>query len=131
RQAIATGTRTGEPVSLLVLDLDRFKEVNDTLGHQAGDRLLQEVSTRFRASVRASDTVARLGGDEFAILLPGTDAATAAVAAAKLLAALDRPVVLEGFELPLGASLGIAAFPDHGTDADTLLRRADIAMYTA
>jgi diguanylate cyclase (GGDEF)-like protein/PAS domain S-box-containing protein len=130
-QAIVTGTRTAEPVTLLVLDLDRFKEVNDTLGHQSGDRLLQEVSTRFRASVRASDTVARLGGDEFAVLLPGTDAATAAVAAAKLLAALDRPVVLEGFEFLLGASLGIATFPDHGADADTLLRRADMAKYEA
>ncbi len=130
-QAVAASTRSSEPVSLLLLDLDRFKEVNDTLGHHAGDRLLQEISARFRNSVRASDTVARLGGDEFAVLLPGASAESAAVAAGKLLAALDRPVMLDGHELAVGASVGIAACPDHGLDADTLLRRADIAMYAA
>jgi diguanylate cyclase (GGDEF)-like protein/PAS domain S-box-containing protein len=130
-QAIASAARSDESVALLVVDLDRFKEVNDTLGHQAGDRLLQEVSTRFRASVRASDTVARLGGDEFALVLPGADATTAVTAAGKLLAALNRPVRLDGWELPLGASIGIAAYPEHGANADTLLRRADIAMYAA
>jgi diguanylate cyclase (GGDEF)-like protein/PAS domain S-box-containing protein len=129
--AITAAARDREPVSLLVVDLDRFKEVNDTLGHSAGDRLLQEVSARFRATVRASDTVARLGGDEFALVLPGADAPAAATTAAKLLAALDRPVVLDGWELPLGASVGIAAYPRHGSDADTLLRRADMAMYAA
>jgi diguanylate cyclase (GGDEF)-like protein/PAS domain S-box-containing protein len=129
--AITSAARDREPVSLLVVDLDRFKEVNDTLGHSAGDRLLQEVSARFRATVRASDTVARLGGDEFALVLPGADAPAAATTAAKLLAALERPVVLDGWELPLGASVGIAAYPEHGSDADTLLRRADMAMYAA
>ncbi len=130
-QSIVSSARNGEPVSLLVVDLDRFKEVNDTLGHQAGDRLLQEVSARFRGSVRASDTVARLGGDEFALVLPGADAAAATVAAAKLLGVLEMPVVLDSWQLPLGGSIGIAAFPEHGDDADTLLRRADIAMYAA
>jgi diguanylate cyclase (GGDEF)-like protein/PAS domain S-box-containing protein len=132
-QAIASARREQhhEPVALLVLDLDRFKEVNDTLGHHTGDKLLQEVGRRLRCTLRESDTVARLGGDEFAAVLPGADAAAAAVAAAKLQAALDVPMILEGRELSLAASIGIAAFPVHGADADSLLRRADIAMYTA
>jgi diguanylate cyclase (GGDEF)-like protein/PAS domain S-box-containing protein len=131
--AIASARREphAQPVALLVLDLDRFKEVNDTLGHHVGDRLLQEVGLRLRGALRESDTVARLGGDEFAAVLPGADSAAAALAAAKLLAALDMPLVLEGHELPLAASIGIATYPIHGTDADTLLRRADLAMYTA
>ena len=131
QQAIAAAGRQGESVSLLLLDLDRFKEVNDTLGHQAGDRLLQHVAQRLQTAVRGSDTVARLGGDEFAILLPGADSVAASRAAAKLLSALEQPVVLDGRELPVGSSIGIAAFPEHGADADTLLRRADIAMYAA
>jgi diguanylate cyclase (GGDEF)-like protein/PAS domain S-box-containing protein len=130
-QAIVSAQRDDAHVSLLVLDLDRFKEVNDTLGHHAGDRLLQEVSVRLRGVLRASDTVARLGGDEFAAVLPGADMHAAAIGAAKLQAALDTPLVLDGCELSLGASIGIAAYPAHGDDADTLLRRADIAMYAA
>ncbi len=130
-QAIATAARTSEQLALLVVDLDRFKEVNDTLGHSAGDRLLQEVSARFRAMVRASDTVARLGGDEFALVLPGADANAALTAAAKLLGVLETPVALDSWQLQLGASIGIASYPEHGGDADTLLRRADIAMYAA
>jgi diguanylate cyclase (GGDEF)-like protein/PAS domain S-box-containing protein len=132
-QAIASARREPQhqPVALLVLDLDRFKEVNDTLGHHAGDRLLQEVGQRLRGALRESDTVARLGGDEFAAVLPDTDAASAAIAAAKLQAALEMPLVLEGRVLSLGASIGIAAYPTHGEDADGLLRCADMAMYTA
>ena len=132
-QAIASARRDThhEPVALLVLDLDRFKEVNDTLGHHAGDRLLQEVGMRLRGALRESDTVARLGGDEFAAVLPGADAAAAALAAATLQAALELPLLLEGRELSLAASIGIAAYPAHGADADTLLRHADIAMYAA
>jgi diguanylate cyclase (GGDEF)-like protein len=129
--AISHAQQKADPVSLLVLDLDRFKEVNDSLGHHAGDRLLQEVSRRFNASLRSTDTVARLGGDEFAVVLPGADAAAGGVAAAKLLHVLEKPVFLEGTLLPLGASIGLATFPTHGADADTLLRRADIAMYAA
>jgi diguanylate cyclase (GGDEF)-like protein/PAS domain S-box-containing protein len=130
-QALALAGRTAEPVSLLVLDLDRFKEVNDTLGHHAGDRLLQEVAGRLRGALRVSDTVARLGGDEFAAVLFGANAEAARIAAGKLLAALESPLVLEGLEISLAASIGIASAPAHGTDADTLLRRADIAMYAA
>ena len=130
-QSIALAARNAEPVSLLVLDLDRFKEVNDTLGHHAGDRLLQEVAGRLRGALRVSDTVARLGGDEFAAVLSGAGVDAAAIAAAKLQAALESPLVLDGFEISLAASIGIASSPVHGTDADTLLRRADIAMYTA
>jgi diguanylate cyclase (GGDEF)-like protein/PAS domain S-box-containing protein len=132
-QAITSARREphAQPVALLVLDLDRFKEVNDTLGHHAGDRLLQEVGLRLRSTLRESDTVARLGGDEFAAVLPGADAESAIVAAAKLQAALEMPLFLEGRELSIGASIGVAAFPAHGADADTLLRRADLAMYTA
>ena len=132
-QAIAFARREphAQPVALLVLDLDRFKEVNDTLGHHAGDRLLQEVGLRLRGALRESDTVARLGGDEFAAVLPGADAASAVIAAAKLQAALEVPLFLEGRELSMAASIGVAAYPTHGADADTLLRRADLAMYTA
>jgi diguanylate cyclase (GGDEF)-like protein/PAS domain S-box-containing protein len=132
-QAITAARRDPhrQPVALLVLDLDRFKEVNDTLGHHAGDRLLQEVGRRLRGALRDSDTVARLGGDEFAAVLPGADAAAAASAAAKLQTALDVPLVLEGQVLSLAASIGIAAYPVHGDDADTLLRHADMAMYNA
>ena len=132
-QAIASARREPrhQPVALLVLDLDRFKEVNDTFGHHAGDRLLQEVGVRVRGALRESDTVARLGGDEFAAVLPGADAASAAIAAAKIQAALEMPLVLEGHELSLAASIGIASYPAHGADADILLRHADIAMYTA
>jgi len=130
-QAIAVARRAGQSVSLLMLDLDRFKEVNDTLGHHAGDRLLQEASARLRASVRSSDTVARLGGDEFAVVLPTADLQAAEHMAATLLSALQRPLFLDGCELSPEASIGIAACPAHGDDADTLLRRADIAMYAA
>ncbi|MGI9147391.1 MAG: EAL domain-containing protein [Chloroflexota bacterium] len=133
RQAIASARREPEhqPLALLVLDLDRFKEVNDTLGHHAGDRLLQEVGQRLRVALRESDTVARLGGDEFAAVLPGADAASAAIAAATLQAALAIPLVLEGQVLSMVASIGIATYPVHGEDADSLLRRADGAMYRA
>jgi len=130
-QAVATAKRDNATLTLLVLDLDRFKEVNDTLGHHAGDRLLQEVALRLRAALRASDTVARLGGDEFAVLLPHADTQVAGRVALQLQAALDKPLVLDGCELSIGTSIGIATFPSHGEDADTLMRHADIAMYAA
>jgi diguanylate cyclase (GGDEF)-like protein/PAS domain S-box-containing protein len=130
-QAISAARRESESVALLLLDLDRFKEVNDTLGHHAGDRLLQEVGSRLRGALRASDTVARLGGDEFAAVLPGADPQAAALGAAKLQNALEAPLVIDGCELSLEASIGVAAYPAHGENADTLLRRADIAMYAA
>lgn len=118
-------------LALLLMDLDRFKEVNDTLGHQAGDLLLQRIGPRIRAVVGVVDTVARLGGDEFAILLPGADAVDATHVAGKLLAALAEPFDLDGYRLDVGASVGIALYPDHGADPTTLLRQADVAMYNA
>jgi len=126
-QALATVPR----VALLLLDLDRFKEVNDTLGHQAGDLLLQRIGPRLRDVVHDGDTVARLGGDEFALLLPGADAEGAVRVARVLLGALADPFDLEGHRVDIGASVGIALYPDHGADPTTLLRQADVAMYTA
>ncbi|MEU8117589.1 bifunctional diguanylate cyclase/phosphodiesterase [Spirillospora sp. NPDC049024] len=117
---------------LFLLDLDRFKEVNDTLGHPTGDRLLQIVAHRLTHSVRPGDLVARLGGDEFAVLLPTVrDEAAAREVAARLRAALSEPVRLDGMSFDLEASVGIALFPDHAPDFELLLQRADVAMYNA
>ncbi|MGI5322529.1 putative bifunctional diguanylate cyclase/phosphodiesterase [Actinomadura nitritigenes] len=117
---------------LFLLDLDRFKEVNDTLGHPTGDRLLQLVAHRLTHSVRPGDLVARLGGDEFAVLLPSVrDEAAAREVAARLRAALGEPVRLDGMSFDLEASVGIALFPDHAPDFELLLQRADVAMYNA
>ncbi|WP_433326977.1 putative bifunctional diguanylate cyclase/phosphodiesterase [Spirillospora sp. CA-294931] len=124
--------RPGQRVGLFLLDLDRFKEVNDTLGHPTGDRLLQLVAHRLTHSVRPGDLVARLGGDEFAVLLPTIrDAAAAREVAARLRAALSEPVRLDGMSFDLEASVGIALFPDHAPDFELLLQRADVAMYCA
>lgn len=131
RQAILDARRNDQPLALLVMDLDRFKEVNDTLGHYFGDVLLRQVGDRLREALRASDTVARLGGDEFAVVLQGAAPEGALWTARKLLTVLDRPFELEGHALDVGVSIGIARYPDHGADAETLLRRADVAMYIA
>jgi len=117
--------------ALLLLDLDRSKEVNDTLGHHAGDRFLQVIAKRLTAAVRPTDTVVRLGGDEFAVLLPATDAQAAEDAARRLLEDVCAPIVLEGLQVDGGASIGIAAAPQHGGDLDALLQHADVAMYLA
>jgi diguanylate cyclase (GGDEF)-like protein len=130
-QGILAAKRDARPLSLMALDLDGFKEVNDSWGHHAGDCVLQLVAARLRASLRESDTVARLGGDEFAVLLPGTDAAGAELAATKLLHELKAPMLIEGRPLVVTASLGIAAFPEHGTGEQELLQKADISMYAA
>src|SRR5439155_11993331 len=103
----------------------------DSLGHQAGDALLQEVARRLQGGLRASDTVARLGGDEFALLLTPTDGAGATVAATRVRHLLEAPVTLAEQAVTVGASLGIALYPEHGQDAETLVRRADLAMYAA
>lgn len=128
---VNTAARTESNFALLLLDLDRFKEVNDTLGHHAGDRLLQEVARRLVSELRGCDTVARLGGDEFAVVLPSADEQAARAIATRLLEVLELPYVLEGREFGVGASLGIAVYPVHGPDADTLMRHADAAMYAA
>jgi len=132
RQALADARESGAMVGLFLLDLDRFKEVNDTLGHHTGDRLLEFVAARLRDGLRPNDTVARLGGDEFAILLPEVaDAESAADVARRTVAVLDEPFTLNGMALTLEASLGIALSPQHGDDVEVLLQRADVAMYFA
>ncbi|GAA1762470.1 putative bifunctional diguanylate cyclase/phosphodiesterase [Nonomuraea bangladeshensis] len=124
--------RHDERVGLFLLDLDRFKEVNDTMGHPVGDRLLQMVAHRLTHSVRPGDVVARLGGDEFAVLLPSIrDTHAAREVAARLRAALTEPVRLEGMTFDVDASVGIALYPDHAPDFELLLQRADVAMYLA
>jgi diguanylate cyclase (GGDEF)-like protein len=130
-QALATA-RPGTSVALLLLDLDDFKQVNDTLGHRYGDELLGQVASRLARSVRSSDTVARLGGDEFAVLLAGdAGVSEAAMVAAKIQEALAAPIRLSGISLTAVASIGIAVFPAHASSATDLLQRADIAMYSA
>ena len=131
-QAIHQADRELVPAALLLVDLDRFKEVNDTLGHHYGDRLLVQVGQRLRATLRAVDTVARLGGDEFAVLLPRIETAEGATTVArKLQAALEEPFLLEDLALDVEASIGVAIYPQHGIDTDELLQHADIAMYVA
>jgi diguanylate cyclase (GGDEF)-like protein/PAS domain S-box-containing protein len=130
--AIARSTRTGEPFAVACLDLDRFKLVNDTLGHHAGDRLLCDVATRLERVARHSDTVARMGGDEFMAILPGIgDAAGAEAAARRLLDALRPALDLEGHEVRVAASVGMTLYPQDGGDVATLMRHADRAMYRA
>ncbi len=130
-QATRTADRDLRPTALLLLDLDRFKDVNDTLGHHHGDLLLMEVAGRLRQGLREVDTVARLGGDEFAVLLPDTDVEGAVSVAGKLRDALQQPLTLDGIALDLDASFGITIYPDHGSDAAELLQHADVAMYAA
>ena len=131
-QAILAGRRERRRLAVLLLDLDRFKEVNDTFGHHYGDLLLKQVGPRLRGALRRSDTVARLGGDEFAILLPScSDEEAATMTALKLVAALEAPFVVEDQTLTIAGSMGIVLFPEHGQDVQTLMRRADVAMYAA
>ncbi len=127
------GTAEGmkQPFSLLLLDLDRFKDVNDTLGHRIGDDLLRQVAARLQEALGASETVARLGGDEFAIVLPAADAAAATTVARLVLDTLERPFQVEQHLLSLGGSMGIAVYPEHGADPQILLQHSDVAMYVA
>jgi diguanylate cyclase (GGDEF)-like protein/PAS domain S-box-containing protein len=131
QHAIIQARRDGKPLALLLMDLDRFKEINDTFGHQYGDLLLRQVVAHLRYVLRESDTVARLGGDEFAIILPGDDARGATLTVEKVLHVLHQPYRADEHVLDVGASIGIALFPDHGHDAQVLLQRADVAMYAA
>ncbi len=131
-QEISTARRHQGKVALLFLDLDRFKQVNDNLGHPAGDKLLQHVAQLLRQCVRESDTVSRLGGDEFTVIIPEIDTADQASGVAqKIINELARPLQLYGHEVHVGTSVGIAIFPDDGSDIDTLSRHADMALYKA
>ncbi|MFJ2993510.1 putative bifunctional diguanylate cyclase/phosphodiesterase [Pandoraea sp. NPDC087047] len=132
QSAITDAYRGGAPFAVILMDMDRFKEVNDTLGHHVGDHLLWEAGHRLSTGLKDSGyMVARLGGDEFAILVRGGDQATAQQWATRLASALDEPIVVDGQTVDVGASFGIAVYPDHGSDMHTLLRRADLAMYVA
>lgn len=130
--AIAASHRKGSTFALLYLDLDDFKPINDTYGHETGDLALRTVAERLHDCVRESDTVARLGGDEFILLLNDAFEETAAVTVAdKVIAALTRPLPIAGCEHQIGCSIGIALYPRHGEDTDSLMRHADAAMYGA
>jgi diguanylate cyclase (GGDEF)-like protein len=132
RERVEHAVRAGRASAVMLIDLDHFKEINDTLGHHAGDRLLQEVSERLRVSLAATETVARLGGDEFGVLLPGVESHEQAVAVAqRLLGQLREPFSIDGLALEVDASVGITCAPAHGSAVEQLIQRADIAMYAA
>jgi diguanylate cyclase (GGDEF)-like protein/PAS domain S-box-containing protein len=132
REAIILSGRHQRKLSVLFLDLDRFKHINDSMGHVVGDRLLQSVARRLFSCVRSSDTVGRQGGDEFVVLLwEVRRAEDAAMTAAKILEALREPHLIDGHELHVSGSIGIVTYPDDGTDAETLMKKADLAMYHA
>ncbi|HEX3802788.1 MAG TPA: EAL domain-containing protein [Solirubrobacteraceae bacterium] len=130
--AIRQAQRSKTRLAVALIDLDRFKEVNDSLGHSAGDHLLINVGERMSEALRASDTVARLGGDEFGLLLPElTDAHDVLPVLERLQAGLEQPIHVQSLPIGIEASIGIAIYPDHGEDAQTLIQRADVAMYDA
>lgn len=130
--ALQQAKQNNTMLAVMFLDLDRFKNVNDSLGHAVGDLLLQAVAKQLRDSVRLGDTVARVGGDEFIILLPGLSKEDAAITVAeKVLRGFRRPVEIDGHELYIGPSIGISIYPKDGTDAETLIKNADTAMYRA
>ncbi|HXJ66701.1 MAG TPA: EAL domain-containing protein, partial [Actinomycetota bacterium] len=131
RAAIESSTPE-KGTAVMIMDLDQFKEVNDALGHHFGDLLLQEIAPRLKRVLREGDTVARLGGDEFGVVLPGvSDEHLAIEVAHRMLAELETPVILEDLPIDTSASIGVALHPNHSDDIDTLLRCADVAMYTA
>jgi diguanylate cyclase (GGDEF)-like protein len=131
-RAVAQAKETGEPVALLLLDLDGFKRVNDTLGHHYGDLLLKQVAVRLTATLRSSDLVARLGGDEFAMLLSGVGSVDRALAVAEdVLTAIGQPIDLDGMPVDVAGSIGVALCPNHSSDGHQLMQHADIAMYSA
>ena len=131
-QTLPDARRHSWQVAVMFIDLDRFKNINDTLGHPVGDELLREVASRLSLVVRETDFVARLGGDEFVIVLPAiTNPADAAIVANKIIGTLSSPIVADGHELHTSPSIGISIFPDDGADGDTVLKNADTAMYHA
>jgi diguanylate cyclase len=131
-QAMMGFRRDRRPVAIVMLDLDRFKSVNDAYGHVAGDALLRQLSARLQSRLRATDTVARIGGDEFAWILPHVAGPQAAFRKARaLLQAMPRRYSFDGNQVEIGISAGMALFPDDAGDVDTLMRQADLALYTA
>jgi diguanylate cyclase (GGDEF)-like protein len=130
-QALARARRGENEVAVLLIDLDRFKDVNDTLGHGAGDVVLQEVGARLRKVLRETDTLARLGGDEFGVVAPLERRGEAGRIVDRISKALEKPVILDALTVDVGGTAGVAVFPDDGEDMDTLLKHADVAMYTA
>jgi len=132
KQAMAYASRGDAKVALLYLDLDKFKNINDSLGHSIGDALLKEVALRLWSCIRASDTVSRQGGDEFLVVLPETqDTQSISIVTAKILRQLATPFSIDGHDLSISVSIGVTVYPDDGEDFDTLLKKADIAMYHA
>ncbi|HEU4887022.1 MAG TPA: EAL domain-containing protein [Thermoanaerobaculia bacterium] len=131
KRLAAKGNGAGPSVGMIVMDVDRFKDVNDTLGHNFGDQLLIEIGRRLEQTVGTVDKVARFGGDEFAVKFTSPDSSDATDIAARVGTAFDAPFVLGDVSIDVNASLGIAIYPDHADDADTLMKRADIAMYEA
>src|SRR5262249_33827663 len=130
-EELEESARSGAQVAVLLIDLDRFKEINDTLGHPSGDALLRELATRLTHTVRNEDVVARLGGDEFGIVVR-IDREVDVERTIELVGnALEDPVLLDELTVAVGASIGVAFFPDHGRDVESLIRRADVAMYVA
>jgi diguanylate cyclase (GGDEF)-like protein len=129
QRRLETARARGGSLALLLIDLDGFKELNDTLGHRAGDLVLEQIGPRLRAVLRSGDELARLGGDEFAVVL--SDAADAEPVGRRMRQALEAGLTVDGIDVRIGASIGIAVFPDHGEDGETLLQRADVAMYQA
>ena len=129
--ALESSGANGDELALLLIDLDGFKELNDTLGHHAGDEVLRQIGPRLKELLREDDTLARLGGDEFAVILQPGDEATASTAGLRLRAALEESFAVGGIHVHIDASVGIALFPNHAEDAMGLLQRADVAMYQA
>ena len=130
-QSIQSAKRDDKPMTLLILDLDRFKDINDTLGHQTGDIMLQKIGERLNNCVRSSDTVARMGGDEFAVVCPDGDKKAVQSLIDKIVECIEEEIEVEGQHLYVGASIGVALYPQDGEDIETLIRHADIAMYAA
>lgn len=131
-QTMKVYNRSKTRFGVLMCDLDHFKEVNDTMGHDAGDMLLAEVTARLRKAIRESDTLARLGGDEFALICPSVqDMPTASVICMRLINAMRDPIVIKGKSFDIGISIGVSLFPEHASDDEMLMRRADMALYRA
>ena len=130
-QAMLVAQRNDNFLTVLLMDLDHFKEINDTLGHHIGDLLLQQIGPKIHQNLRSIDTIARMGGDEFLLLLPGSNEKHSMEVSKKILASISEPFMVDGHSLEVGASIGVAIFPTHADDANTLIRRADVAMYGA